>query len=90
MSAFMIATGAAAMDLQVTMFFAFWSLVALKKTTRLAQKTLPQKMLSTMLPSGPNRVGTSKMNGAIVREAMWLVTRWGIARRLRLATPAAS
>lgn len=29
-------------------------------------------------------VGTSKMNGAIVREAMWLVTRWGLARRLRL------
>jgi dolichol-phosphate mannosyltransferase len=26
--------------------------------------------------------GTSKMNGAIVREAMWLVTRWGIKRRL--------
>ena len=35
-------------------------------------------------------VGTSKMNGAIVREAMWLVTRWGIARRLRLAGPAAA
>ncbi|HVR31705.1 MAG TPA: polyprenol monophosphomannose synthase [Acidimicrobiia bacterium] len=27
-------------------------------------------------------VGTSKMDGAIVREAMWLVTRWGLARRL--------
>jgi dolichol-phosphate mannosyltransferase len=35
-------------------------------------------------------VGTSKMNGAIVREAMWLVTRWGIARRLRAARPAGS
>ena len=29
--------------------------------------------------------GTSKMNGAIVREAMWLVTRWGVSRRLRSA-----
>ncbi len=28
--------------------------------------------------------GTSKMDGAIVREAMWLVTRWGIGRLLRL------
>jgi dolichol-phosphate mannosyltransferase len=28
--------------------------------------------------------GTSKMDGSIVREAMWLVTRWGVARRLRL------
>lgn len=31
-------------------------------------------------------VGTSKMNGAIVREAMWLVTRWGLTRRLRLGS----
>ena len=29
-------------------------------------------------------VGTSKMDGGIVREAMWLVTRWGLARRLRI------
>jgi dolichol-phosphate mannosyltransferase len=28
--------------------------------------------------------GVSKMDGSIVREAMWLVTRWGISRRLRL------
>jgi dolichol-phosphate mannosyltransferase len=27
-------------------------------------------------------VGTSKMNGAIVREAMWLVTKWGVSRRI--------
>ena len=27
--------------------------------------------------------GDSKMSGAIVREAMWMVTRWGIAERLR-------
>jgi dolichol-phosphate mannosyltransferase len=26
--------------------------------------------------------GTSKMSGAIVREALWQVTRWGIAHRL--------
>ncbi|MGH8825681.1 MAG: polyprenol monophosphomannose synthase [Jiangellaceae bacterium] len=25
--------------------------------------------------------GTSKMSGAIVREALWQVTRWGVARR---------
>ncbi len=29
------------------------------------------------------RFGTSKMNGAIVLEAMWLVTRWAVRRRLR-------
>jgi len=27
--------------------------------------------------------GSSKMSKAIVREALWLVTRWGITRRLR-------
>jgi dolichol-phosphate mannosyltransferase len=27
--------------------------------------------------------GESKMNGAIVIEAMWMVTRWGIERFLR-------
>lgn len=27
--------------------------------------------------------GTSKMDGQIVREAMWLVTRWGLERRFR-------
>jgi dolichol-phosphate mannosyltransferase len=26
--------------------------------------------------------GTSKMNGAVVREALWQVTRWGLAHRL--------
>ncbi|MGH9250527.1 MAG: polyprenol monophosphomannose synthase [Acidimicrobiales bacterium] len=26
--------------------------------------------------------GTSKMSGAIVREALWQVTRWGVARRV--------
>jgi peroxiredoxin family protein len=62
MSAFMIATGAVAMGLDVSMYFAFWSLVALKKTTSYVQKTVPQKMLSVMLPSGPERVGTSRMN----------------------------
>jgi hypothetical protein len=30
------------------------------------------------------QVGTSKMDGSIVREAMWLVTRWGFTRRLRI------
>jgi dolichol-phosphate mannosyltransferase len=27
-------------------------------------------------------LGTSKMSGAIVREALWRVTAWGVARRL--------
>src|ERR1700759_85872 len=31
--------------------------------------------------------GASKMSKAIVREALWLVTRWGIARRIRRPRP---
>jgi dolichol-phosphate mannosyltransferase len=32
--------------------------------------------------SFPEReAGVSKMSGSIVREAMWLVTKWGLARR---------
>ena len=27
--------------------------------------------------------GASKMSGAIVAEAMWLVTRWGVKRQMR-------
>lgn len=33
------------------------------------------------------RAGSSKLGGGIVAEAMWLVTRWGIARRLGRPTP---
>jgi dolichol-phosphate mannosyltransferase len=33
--------------------------------------------------------GTSKMSGAIVREALWQVTRWGVERRVRQLRQAA-
>lgn len=33
------------------------------------------------------RRGTSKMNWRIAAEAMWLVTRWGLRRRLRFGRP---
>ncbi len=60
--AFIIAAGAAAMGMQVSMYFAFWGLVAVKKKTTFSKKSLSKKMLAAMLPSGPRRVGTSKMN----------------------------
>ncbi|MDR0626018.1 MAG: polyprenol monophosphomannose synthase [Bifidobacteriaceae bacterium] len=38
--------------------------------------------------SFPEReAGVSKMTGSIVREAMWLVTKWGLARRWRALFP---
>lgn len=62
MAAFIIGTGAVAMGLEVSMFFTFWGLTALKKQTLLSGKTLPEKMVSMMLPGGAASVGTSRMN----------------------------
>lgn len=61
-AAFTIANGAAAMGQEVSMFFTFWGLSVLKKQTILAGKNLPEKMLSMMLPSRPEKAATSKMN----------------------------
>jgi peroxiredoxin family protein len=61
-AAFIIANGAAAMGQDVSMFFTFWGLSILKKQTILSGKNLPEKMLSAMLPSRPDRAGTSKLN----------------------------
>ena len=62
MAAFIIATGAAAMGLKVSMFFTFWGLVALKRGTIYRKKPLLQQVLSVMLPSGPDHVSTSRLN----------------------------
>lgn len=62
MAAFIIATGAAAMGMDVAMFFTFWGLPILKKTTVWAGKSLPEKLLATMLPTGPEHAGTSKLH----------------------------
>lgn len=61
-SAFMIATGAAAMGQKVSMFFTMWGLSALKKRPTLSGKNLPQKMMSLMLPSAPEKAGLSQLN----------------------------
>ncbi len=62
MAAFIIAVGAAAMDMEVSMFFTFWGITALKKQTVYSGKPVVEKMMSVMLPGGPDKVGTSKMN----------------------------
>jgi dolichol-phosphate mannosyltransferase len=45
------------------------------------------KIVEVPITFTERRSGASKLGGGIVAEAMWLVTRWGIARRLGLATP---
>lgn len=63
MSAFIIATGAVAMGLEVSMYFTFWGLVALKKGgASFAGKTVEEKMMAAILPRSPAGVPTSRLN----------------------------
>lgn len=62
-AAFTIATGAAAMGSQVTMFFTFWGLNILRRPEKVStKKGLIEKMFEIMMPRGPERLGLSKMN----------------------------
>jgi len=62
LAAFIIATGAAAMGQQVSMFFTFWGLSVLKKDTQLSGKTLFQKMMALMSPGSSRNLPVSRMN----------------------------
>ena len=62
LAAFVIATGAAAMGQQVSMFFTFWGLSVLKKDSQLSGKTLFQKMMALMSPGSSKSLPVSKMN----------------------------
>jgi len=62
MSAYIIATGAASMGMDVTLFFTFWGLGALKKKRSLKGKNFLQSMMTLMTPAGLRRLGTSKFN----------------------------
>ena len=62
-ASFIIATGAASMGKEVTMFFTFWGLNILKKKekTKVAKDTM-EKMFDIMLPSHPGKLPLSQMN----------------------------
>lgn len=66
LAAFVIANGAAAMGDEVTMFFTFWGLNALRKPEKqkTTDKTVLQKMFSMMMPRGPEKLAMSNMNFA--------------------------
>jgi peroxiredoxin family protein len=77
LAAFVIANGAAAMDDEVTMFFTFWGLTALRRPGRVAARgrTPLQRGFARMMPRGPRRLPLSRMNlgGAgprLMRRAM--------------------
>lgn len=62
MAGFVIATGALAMGMQVSMFFTFWGLTAIKKDTTLKGKGFKQKMLAMMNPKNSEKMGISRLN----------------------------
>jgi peroxiredoxin family protein len=74
-AAFIIATGAAAMGLEVSMFFTFWGIGSLKKQKVYTGKNILEKGFTAMLPAGTGQLGLSQMNffgaGAqIIRKLM--------------------
>jgi len=63
LAAFVIATGAAAMGMDVVMFFTFWGTPLLRdKKKKVGGKDLMGKMFGAMLPKGVSKVKLSKMN----------------------------
>ena len=62
LASFVIATGAAAMGQEVSMFFTFWGLSVLKTESSLAGKSLFEKMMSVMTPGSTTDLPVSKMN----------------------------
>jgi peroxiredoxin family protein len=78
MASFIIANGAAATGSQVTMFFTFWGLNALRRPEGVpasprgvrVEKGLLDRMFGWMMPRGAGRLKLSKMNMAGVGTAM--------------------
>lgn len=65
MAAFIIATGAAAYDHEVTIFATFWGLNAFRKEEQVpVKKGFLEKMFGKMMPRGAEKMGLSKMHFA--------------------------
>lgn len=62
LGAFVIATGAAALGQQVSMFFTFWGLNVIRQKKSMQGKTFLQKVMAAMSPSTSRKLGVSKMN----------------------------
>ncbi len=71
LAAFIIATGSAAMNMEVVMFFTFWATPALRDTKKKGKgKDLFGKMFGFMLPKGARKVKLSQLHMAGMGTAM--------------------
>ena len=71
LAAFVIATGAVAMGMDVVMFFTFWGTPVLRdKKKSVGGKDMMSQMFGAMLPKGPDQVKLSKMNMGGMGTAM--------------------
>ncbi len=71
LASFIIANGAASMGRQVTMFFTFWGLNALRKSDSPSiKKPFMDKMFGAMMPKGSRKLKLSKMHMAGMGTAM--------------------
>jgi peroxiredoxin family protein len=68
--AFIIASGAASFGMEVTMFFTLWGINGLKEKSVYAGKSIKEKMITFMLPSGPKDTVITRMNMLGVGTAM--------------------
>jgi peroxiredoxin family protein len=63
LAAMIIATGAAAFDMKVKLFFTFWATAALRDPRKKVKgKNFMAKMFGMMLPKGSGKIKLSKMN----------------------------
>ena len=71
LAAMIIATGAAAYDMKVKLFFTFWGISALRDPKKKVKgKNFMEKMFGMMLPKGSGKVKLSKMNMAGMGTSM--------------------
>jgi peroxiredoxin family protein len=62
LEAFVIATGAAALGQQVSMFFTFWGLAGLRQKKMMSGKHVREKLMTILSPKDSTRLPMSRMN----------------------------
>jgi peroxiredoxin family protein len=81
MSALILATGAAAVGMEVSLFFTFWGLGALRRGTLVAGDGALSRAFTALTPSGLSRLGLSRLNfgGLGARMLRTMMKQKGVA-----------